>query len=69
MGDILEAILGAAWQLRNGHAVADEKTKAAYEEYTEAIEDAVIAGEIVIQHTEHMGIWVDSKELVRRYLC
>ena len=68
LGDILEAILGAAWQLRNGHAVADEKTKAAYEEYTEAIEDAVIAGEIVIEHTVNMGIWVDSKQL-NRYLC
>ena len=68
LGDILEAILGSAWQLRNGQTIADEKTKAAYEQYTEAIEDAVIAGEIVIQHTVNMGIWVDSKTL-NRYLC
>ena len=68
LGDILEAILGAAWQLRNGQIIVDEKTKAAYEQYTEAIEDAVIAGEIVIQHTVNMGIWLDSKKL-NRYLC
>ena len=68
MGDILEAILGSAWQLRNGQTIVDEKTKAAYEQYTEAIEDAVIAGEIVIKHTVIMGIWVDSKTL-NRYLC
>ena len=68
LGDILEAILGAAWQLRNGQISVDKKkTKAAYEQYTEAIEDAVIAGEIVIQHTVNMGIWVDSKTL-NRYL-
>ena len=42
--------------------------KAAYEQYTETIEDAVIAGEIVIQHTVNMGIWADSKTL-NRYLC
>ena len=68
LGDTLEAILGSAWQLRNGQTIADEKTKAAYEQYTETIEDAVIAGEIVIQHTVNMGIWVDSKTL-NRYLC
>ena len=68
LGDILEAILGSAWQLRNGQTIADEKTKAAYEQYTEAIEDAVNAGEIVIRHTVNMGIWVDSKKL-HRYLC
>ena len=68
LGDILEAILGSAWQLRNGQAKADETTKAAYEQYTIAIEDAVIAGEIVIKHTVIMGIWVDSKTL-NRYLC
>ena len=45
-----------------------KRTKAAYEQYTEAIEDAVIAGEIVIKHTVIMGIWVDSKTL-NRYLC
>ena len=68
LGDILEAILGYAWQLRNGQAKADETTKAAYEQYTIAIEDAVHAGEIVIEHTVIMGIWVDSKTL-NRYLC
>ena len=68
LGDILEAILGGAWQLRNGQIVADEETEAAYEEYTEAIEDAVMAAEIVIQHTVNMGIWVDSKKL-SQYLC
>ena len=70
LGDILEAILGAAWQLWNGErlGVADEKTKAVYDQYTEAIEDAVIAGETVIQHTVTMGIWVDSKNL-NRFLC
>ena len=67
LGDILEAILGSAWQLRNGQIIADEKTKARFEQYTIAIEDAVIAGEIVIQHTVNMGIWVDSKTL-NRYL-
>ena len=68
LGDILEAILGYAWQLRNGQAKADETTKAAYEQYTIAIEDAVHACEIVIKHTVRMGIWVDSKEL-NRHLC
>ena len=68
LGDILEAILGYAWQLRIGQAKADETTKAAYEQYTIAIEDAVHAGEIVIKHTVIMGIWVDSKTL-NRYLC
>ena len=68
LGDILEAILGYAWQLRNGQAKADETTKAAYEQYTIAIEDAVHAGEIVIKHAVIMGIWVDSKTL-NRYLC
>ena len=68
LGDILEAILGYAWQLRIGQAKADETTKAAYEQYTIAIEDAVNAGEIVIDHTVRMGIWADSKEL-NRYLC
>ena len=67
LGDILEAILGYAWQLRIGQAKADETTKAAYEQYTIAIEDAVHAGEIVIEHTVIMGIWVDSKTL-NRYL-
>ena len=63
LGDILEAILGAAWSIRTGKCHAAPHDIAVYERYAELIESAVIACEIVIQHTGNIGIRTDSKTL------
>ena len=63
LGDILEAVLGAAWLCRHGYVACGIEEINILNQYTLAIEQCTIDAERVIHLTTIMGIWTDSKSL------
>ena len=68
LGDILEAILGAAWMCRHEHMTWSLEDSKILNEYTLIIEQCVEDTEQVILLTQNMGIRTDSQSLARLLL-
>ena len=68
LGDVLEAVLGAAWLCRHEHTTWSPEDSKILDEYTLIVEQCVEDAEQVIELTTNMGIWTSSQSLARLLL-